>query len=143
MILRLSKKMWICYGFHFVVHLLFKILSVENVTKATFTDHLVFRAILLHYHKKTFFHWTTVAYRRNIHRKIQCVYTAQWALWICEFRTSTFSCAIIFAIVSEPYLIFQLHEHSVASDRAQIVRGDLEQIHYKIFFFKMLCFYSN
>lgn len=36
-ILRLSKKMWICYGFHFVVHLLFKILSVENVTKATFT----------------------------------------------------------------------------------------------------------
>lgn len=36
-ILRLSKKMWICYGFDFVVHLLFKILSVENVTKATFT----------------------------------------------------------------------------------------------------------
>lgn len=35
-ILRLSKKMWICYGFDFVVHLLFKILSVENVTKATF-----------------------------------------------------------------------------------------------------------
>lgn len=55
MILCLLKKMWICYGFYFVVYLLFKIFSVENVIKVIFIDYLVFCVILLYYFKKFFF----------------------------------------------------------------------------------------
>ena len=36
------------------------------------------------------FHCTTVAYRRKIYRKIQCVYIAQRSLRSCEIRTNTF-----------------------------------------------------